>query len=175
MNRLKQNIGVVCGWISVCVCDCRAAGAGRWDGVHAGPASEQRRCFRERPGPLRGVCLSQREALPVQGRGHFHVQWESGVLKKRSISHAHIPGWKMQNCLDFFKLFLFHSGSTFCTPVKKRLQRHDGIHGFTAFIYTQLASVPNTSESFVDISQSRLGNEELVAAYILCNMFIVVQ
>lgn len=45
-----------------------------------------------------------------------------------------------------------------------RLQRHDGIHGLIAFISTQLASAPNTSESSVDISQSRLGNEELVAA-----------
>lgn len=57
-------------------------------------------------------------------------------------------------------------------PPKKTtcLQRHDGIHGLIAFIYTQLAPVPNTSESSVDISQSRLGNQELVAAYILCNM-----
>lgn len=47
--------------------------------------------------------------------------------------------------------------------------------GFIAFLHIQLAFVPNTSESFVDLSQSRLGNEELVAAFILCNMFIVVQ
>lgn len=88
---------------------------------------------------------------------------------------------------DQFPIYIFWDGK--CKPVwisssyfystadlpSARLQRHDGIHGFIAFIYTQLASVPNTSGSFVDISQSRLGNEELEAAYILCNMFRVVQ
>lgn len=48
------------------------------------------------------------------------------------------------------------------------------MHASVAFM-SKLASVSLTSEGFVDVSSTRswLGNEELVAAYILCNMILV--
>lgn len=59
-----------------------AAGVRRRDGAHAEPAPERRRGVWKRSGPLRGVCLSQWEALPLQGRGHLYLQREPEVLDK---------------------------------------------------------------------------------------------
>lgn len=61
---------------------CCAAGARCWDGAHAETAPERRRGFWKCSGSLRGLCLSQRQAVPVQGWGHLHLQRESGVLER---------------------------------------------------------------------------------------------
>ena len=61
---------------------CRAASAGCWDGAHAEPAPEQRRGLRKCSESLRGLCLSQWQAFPVQSWGHLHLQRESGVLDR---------------------------------------------------------------------------------------------
>lgn len=70
---------------SDCLCAGRAAaaGAGRRDGAHAKPAAEPGGGPRKPPGSVRGVCVSQREALPVQGRRHLHLQRGSGLLIHR--------------------------------------------------------------------------------------------
>lgn len=64
---------------------CCAAGAGCRDGAHAEPAPERRRGFWKHSESLRGLRLSQWQALPVQGWGHLHLQWESGVLDRDSL------------------------------------------------------------------------------------------
>lgn len=68
-----------------CLCAGRAAaaGAGRRDGADAKPATKSGGGPREPPGSVRGVRVSQREALPVQGRSHLHLQRGSGLLEPR--------------------------------------------------------------------------------------------
>lgn len=77
-----------------------AAGAGRRDGPHAKPAAERGGGPRKPPGAVRGVCVSQREALPVQGRRHLHLQRGPGLLDRRrrrsSISsHTRLSSWRL--------------------------------------------------------------------------------
>lgn len=59
-----------------------AAGAGCRDGPHATPAPERGRGLRKCSGSLRGLRLSQREALPVQGGKNIHLQRVSGLLDR---------------------------------------------------------------------------------------------
>lgn len=72
-------------------CSHCAAGAGRRDSAHAQVTAEWRRGVGKCSGPLWGVCLSQRQALPLQGRGHLYMQWESGVLERQNNQFSICP------------------------------------------------------------------------------------
>lgn len=85
--------------LSVCARPA-AAGAGRRDGPHAKPAAERGGGPRKPPGAVRGVRVSQREALPVQGRRHLHLQRGPGLLDRRGrrspiSSHVRLSSWRL--------------------------------------------------------------------------------
>lgn len=175
---------------------CCAAGAGCRDGAHATPAPEQGRGLWKCPGSLRGLRLSQREALPVQSGTNIHLQWISGLLDRlrrgrplfappwRRISggRKHNRLYRAKPFLLFQHFFFFVCHSRSAALLLRLLKTHlptgcpvpkEILLNFHLLVYKLTLGLNSYSihrRTPVHLV-SWLGNEELVAAYILCNIF----